>query len=170
MDFNDFYTVFGEELDVVYDNKLINRIIRNRRIFEDELFIDRSLKALGIKRRQSKANILQLELTAEADGHGIAHKLYPPHSNTDLERLHQSVIQSDHPDHQKQSIIYYLLKGLPEHEQILTADDFASQCYLPEKCEYLIIRPVLRIPDDFISLYDVLDLLLRNTHKKPVIC
>ena len=57
MDFNDFYTVFGEELDVVYETKTINRIIRNRRILEDELFIDRSLKALGIKRRQSKADI-----------------------------------------------------------------------------------------------------------------
>lgn len=137
MDFNDFYTVFGEELDIVYENKTINRIIRNRRILEDELFIDRSLKALGIKRRQSTGRYVLIRAAAEADDYGIAHKLYPPHSITDMERLHQSVIQSDHPDHQKQPIIYYLLKGLQQHEDILTADDFARQCYLPEKCEYL---------------------------------
>ncbi|KAL8797516.1 MAG: hypothetical protein Q9195_000332 [Heterodermia aff. obscurata] len=108
----DYEAVFGEGPDTAYEQHTIDQIIRNRRILEDELFVDRLLKALGVKK---------------------PHKLFPPRANEDLEKLHENIIASDHPEHQKQSILYYILKGLPPDEDTPTADDFAKQCYLPDK-------------------------------------
>lgn len=53
MDISDCDAVFGPNPNTTYEDQAIERIDHNRKILDGELFVDRSLKALGIKRRQS---------------------------------------------------------------------------------------------------------------------
>lgn len=43
-----FETVFGDRQDIIYDNRIAEQIVRNRRLLENELFFDRLLHALGL--------------------------------------------------------------------------------------------------------------------------
>ena len=51
IDLTDYEAVFGEGPGTAYEQQTIDQIVRNRRTLEDELFVDRLLKALGIKKR-----------------------------------------------------------------------------------------------------------------------
>ena len=52
-EYEQFELVFGERPDVAYDKTTIDRILRNRRTLENELFFDRLLKALGVSQGSS---------------------------------------------------------------------------------------------------------------------
>lgn len=47
-DLADFEYVFGSNPNLAYDEEIRRKILQNRRILDNELFIDRLLKALGI--------------------------------------------------------------------------------------------------------------------------
>lgn len=55
----DFEAVFGTNQNVAYDSQALEKIRRNRRSLEGELFVDRLLKALGVQESR-KAPYLQL--------------------------------------------------------------------------------------------------------------
>lgn len=57
IDLTDYEAVFGEGPGTAYEQQIIDQIIRNRRILEDELFVDRLLKALGVKKRGLTARV-----------------------------------------------------------------------------------------------------------------
>lgn len=46
---DDFDAIFGFNKSVVYDGKVIEQIISNRRALENRLFADRLLGLLGVK-------------------------------------------------------------------------------------------------------------------------
>jgi Nuclear pore complex assembly len=63
-------------------------------------------------------------------------KFYPPKTNQDLRRLFSTVVSASAPDHQKQALIYYILKDckpLADH-----GETFAQRVYLPRKYKLLI--------------------------------
>ena len=60
---------------------------------------------------------------------------YPPRSHNDLKKLHHSIISSVSPDHHKQSLLYYILKDIPNSG---VAEGFAQAAYLPEKYRIFI--------------------------------
>ena len=57
IDLADYEAVFGEGPGTAYEQQIIDQIVRNRKALEDELFVDRLLKALGIKRRGLIASV-----------------------------------------------------------------------------------------------------------------
>ena len=52
-----FTSVFGNSSNVAYDQRLVKKIGSSRQALENNLFIDRLLKALGIEHRMSKLYI-----------------------------------------------------------------------------------------------------------------
>ena len=52
-DSDDFEVVFGTNSNIAYDETAANDIKRRRRSLENELFIDRLLKALGVQKGMS---------------------------------------------------------------------------------------------------------------------
>ncbi len=48
-EFEDFDSVFDFKNDYAYDHKIIEAILANRRTLENELFLDRLLRVLGVK-------------------------------------------------------------------------------------------------------------------------
>ncbi|MCJ1392404.1 hypothetical protein MMC18_005271 [Xylographa bjoerkii] len=111
----EFDTVFGSEPNLAYHEQTLHDIQKHRRLLENELFFDRLLKAVGIDQ---------------------ASKLYPPRSNNDLRILFDRITSSTSPDHQKQSLVYYILRDLPPKKT--TAEAFAESSYLPEKYQVFI--------------------------------
>lgn len=63
--------------------------------------------------------------------------MYPPGTDEDLRRLHQGIIESNSPDHYKQSLIYYLLRDLKDSLGG-RASDFAEIVYLPSKYKIFV--------------------------------
>ena len=49
-DFDDFEVVFGNNSNIAYEKAVANGITERRSSLEDELFIDRLLKALGVQK------------------------------------------------------------------------------------------------------------------------
>ncbi|KAI4157324.1 MAG: hypothetical protein LQ342_008371 [Letrouitia transgressa] len=115
-DFDSFDDVFSFNLHYAYDEQTTNKIIKNRRSIEQQLFVDRLLKALGIDQ---------------------ASRVYPPRSNQNLRDLHQQICESASPDHHKQSLLYYILKDIPIDNPKI-AETFANSCFLPEKYKIFI--------------------------------
>jgi hypothetical protein len=64
---------------------------------------------------------------------------YPPKGDNGLYQLHYQVCESDHSDHQKLSVFYYMLLDFNEHLGLKTrinfAEVFASRFGLPKKYE-----------------------------------
>lgn len=64
---------------------------------------------------------------------------YPPKGDNGLYQLHYQVCESDHSDHQKLSVFYYMLLDFNEHlglkSRINFAEVFASRFGLPKKYE-----------------------------------
>ena len=66
----------------------------------------------------------------------VVQKAYPPKNNHDLRHLHKQVVSSSVPDHQKQAVMYYLLKDCRGTNDAAT--QFARRCYLPENYRLFI--------------------------------
>ena len=49
-DLDEFEDVFGSNPSITYDEQLRTKIRHNRQLLENELFIDRLLKALGVRK------------------------------------------------------------------------------------------------------------------------
>ncbi|OJJ48686.1 hypothetical protein ASPZODRAFT_130795 [Penicilliopsis zonata CBS 506.65] len=111
----DFDSIFRFNKNFVYDGKIIEQILSNRRALENQLFVDRLLGLLGVK---------------------SVTKLYPPRSNADLRSLVQNIVSSSFPSHQKQAVIYYILKDCRAAND--AAAQFANKCRLPEKYRLFI--------------------------------
>jgi len=111
----DFDTIYYFDKNYSYDSKSVELIVSNRRSLEGQLFIDRLLALLDVKAVQ---------------------KAYPPKNNHDLRHLHKQVVSSSVPDHQKQAVIYYLLKDCRGTNDAAT--QFARRCYLPENYRLFI--------------------------------
>ena len=65
-----------------------------------------------------------------------ASKLYPPPSNKDLQNLYKRIVDSSAPDHQKQSLVYYILKDLSLEKH--SPEAFAERSYIPGKYQTFI--------------------------------
>ncbi|MCJ1437680.1 hypothetical protein MMC27_007067 [Xylographa pallens] len=129
----EFDAVFGAEPSLAYQEQLLHSIHKHRRLLENELFFDRLLKAVGID--QGTSPLLEHILTPEALTRK-ASKLYPPRSNNDLRILFDRITSSTSPDHQKQSLVYYILRDLPSDRT--SAEAFAEISYLPDKYQTFI--------------------------------
>ena len=128
-----FEHVFGHEADIPFDRQIIDDIIRNRKVLENELFVDRLLKALGI----DKGNLTPKGNYAKIDQCFQASSYYPPHSEPELRELHKRISSTRAPDNQKQSLLYYIRKDFPncDHQ---AAEELTQKFYLPEKYKILI--------------------------------
>lgn len=62
--------------------------------------------------------------------------MYPPKSNHDLRDLYNQVVSSTFPTHQKQALIYYILRDCRNPSDAAT--QFARRYYLPEKYKLFI--------------------------------
>ncbi|KAL4808850.1 nuclear pore complex assembly-domain-containing protein [Aspergillus unguis] len=111
----DFDSIFFFNKNFTYDGKVIEQILSNRRALENQLFADRLLQLLGVQ---------------------AVTKLYPPISNSDLRTLIRHIISSELDIHQKQSLIYYILKDCRAPSD--AAAQFARKCHLPEKYRLFI--------------------------------
>lgn len=110
-DFDDFEVVFGNNSNIAYEKPAVDDTKQRRRSLENELFIDRLLKALGVQK---------------------VSKSYPAESHENLRLLHGQIISSSSPDHHKHSALYYLLKDLQKYSH-QSPRDFANLSYLPGK-------------------------------------
>ena len=137
-DFPDFETVFGSNPNIAYSKTTRESILRHRQILENELFIDRLLKALGIRKGMLTLYALSILVVYESDSKVVpVSRAYPPESNHDLTSLYEHIISSSSPDHYKHSVIYYLVKDLAD----LINDgpeDFARASYLPGKYKIFV--------------------------------
>ncbi|KAK4694092.1 protein ELYS, partial [Lecanoromycetidae sp. Uapishka_2] len=115
-DFSDFDAVFGFNSNLAYSRGTRDIILQHRQKLEHELFIDRLLKALGVRK---------------------VSKCYPPESNQDLRSLHKQITDSSSPDHYKHSVLYYIIKDLSPSSSD-APDDFARASYLPDKYKIFI--------------------------------
>ena len=128
-DFDDFEVVFGSNSNIAYETSAADGIKSRRCTLENELFIDRLLKALGVQKGTSRLVF----------NFGLAHEFtrlvsnsYPAGSHQSLRNLHKQIISSSSPDHYKHSALYYLLKDLHKYSH-QSPGDFASSSYLPGK-------------------------------------
>lgn len=78
-------------------------------------------------------------LDLESDSLQSLARSYPPKGDNGLYQLHYQVCESDHSDHQKLSVFYYMLLDFNEHlglkSRINFAEVFASRFGLPKKYE-----------------------------------
>ncbi|KAA8647212.1 hypothetical protein EYZ11_006841 [Aspergillus tanneri] len=107
---DDFDAIFYFNKNFVYDGKVIEQIISNRRALENQLFVDRLLGLAGVK---------------------TVTKLYPPRSNSDLRLLVDQIVSSAFDIHHKQALVYYILKDCRAASDAAT--QFSRRCHLPEK-------------------------------------
>ncbi|KAL8774946.1 MAG: hypothetical protein Q9209_000425 [Squamulea sp. 1 TL-2023] len=114
-DFENFDVLFAADRSFAYGERTITKILKSRRLADNELLIEKLLKTLSIKRPQD---------------------FYPPRSNQTLRDLHSHIIDSASPDHHKQSVLYYILKDIPDNNK--SASAFARAVYLPEKYRIFI--------------------------------
>ncbi|MCJ1319698.1 hypothetical protein MMC15_005034 [Xylographa vitiligo] len=113
----EFDAIFGSEPNLAYQEQILHDIQKYRRLLENELFFDRLLKAVGIDQ---------------------ASKLYPPRSNNDLRILFDRITNSTSPDHQKQSLVYYILRDLPRALDYLTSPSLIPT--FPDEILYTLCR------------------------------
>ncbi|KAI9368549.1 nuclear pore complex assembly-domain-containing protein [Aspergillus egyptiacus] len=111
----EFDAIFHFNKNFTYDGKVIEQILSNRRALENQLFADKLLELLGVP---------------------AVTKLYPPISNSDLRSLVRHIVSSELDIHQKQSLIYYILKDCRAPNDV--AAQFARRCHLPEKYRLFI--------------------------------
>ncbi|KAE8145629.1 hypothetical protein BDV25DRAFT_133622 [Aspergillus avenaceus] len=110
-----FNSVFAFNKNIVYDGKVIEQILSNRRALDNQLFADRLLGLLGVK---------------------AVTKVYPPRSNADLRTLFDHIVSSPLDIHHKQALIYYLLKDCRAPND--PAAQFSRRFHLPEKYRLFI--------------------------------
>ncbi|KAE8445586.1 hypothetical protein EG329_013219 [Mollisiaceae sp. DMI_Dod_QoI] len=111
--YHNFEEVFEFDPECAYDDDTIAAIEENRKALEG-LFIERVMKALGIKRPS---------------------KYYPPKSNGDLRNLHKTIVESGgSADTQKISVLYYLLLEFdyPTGQRVHSTE-LEQRAFLPAK-------------------------------------
>ncbi|KAL8674507.1 MAG: hypothetical protein Q9168_001099 [Polycauliona sp. 1 TL-2023] len=114
-DFENFDLLFATDRSFFYGEQIITKILRSRRLAQNELLIDKLLQTLGVKRPED---------------------LYPPRSNQSLRHLHSQIIDNASPVHYQQSLLYYILKDIPDHSKTATA--FTRAVFLPDKYRIFI--------------------------------
>lgn len=116
-DYNHFHQVFKPEWGTPYTQEFLKEIEVCRKSLNGVLFIDRVLRSVGVTKARS----------------------YPPKGDNGLYQLHYQVCESDHSDHQKLSVFYYMLLDFNDHlglqSRINFAEVFASRFSLPKKYE-----------------------------------
>lgn len=130
-DFDDFEVVFGNNSNIAYEKPAVDDTKQRRRSLENELFIDRLLKALGVQKGVSYIKHMCNLRFAYSLTRSVS-KSYPAESHENLRRLHGQIISSSSPDHHKHSALYYLLKDLQKYSH-QSPRDFANLSYLPGK-------------------------------------
>ena len=129
---DDFDTIFYFNRNFTYDGRLVDQITANRRALQDQLFIDRLLELLEVR-----PGVCSFAQGKEEADHSIpVAKVYPPTSNASLRGLVDRILFSPFPSHQKQALIYYILKDCRVSSDAVT--DFARRCHLPEKYRMFI--------------------------------
>lgn len=130
-DWTNFDAVFEKASKWTYEQSTLNTISRNRQNMEGVLFFDRIWASLGLKQCEMVLDTVQMWLIIRA-----AAKLFPSKTNQDLRKLFETIVHASAPDHQKHSLIYYILKDckpLTDH-----GETFARRVYLPRKYKVLI--------------------------------
>lgn len=128
----DFDVTFSFNRNFTYDKKLIDTINGNRRSLENQLFIDRLLGLMGVKAgMKTVATINGVANKAPM----AAHERYPPRSNQHLRELYKQILSSSFPNHQKQAVIYYLLRDCRANEALV---QFLRRCSIPDKYQLFI--------------------------------
>lgn len=134
-DFDDFEVVFGSSSNIAYEKHAAGDIKQRRSSLENELFIDRLLKALGVQKGVfyiiSKTRSMQIWALLTTL-FLLVTESYPAESHHNLKLLHEQIISSSSPDHHKHSALYYLLKDLQKYCHT-SPRDFANASYLPGK-------------------------------------
>lgn len=133
----DFDAIFHFNKNFTYDGKVIAQIIKNRGALENQLFADRLLELLGVQAGtyfSASSNSNPVWCTNNANL--IVANIYPPVSNSDLRALIRHIVSSELDSHQKQSLIYYILKDCRAPSD--AAAQFARKCHLPEKYRLFI--------------------------------
>lgn len=128
-----FDLTFQFNKDFHYDKKVIDQINGNRRSLENRLFIDRLLDLMGVKAgmRVTATAISLLTIII-----GIVQETYPPRSNQKFRELYDQILLSSFPDHQKQAVIYYLLRDCRGSNEAIV--QFVRRYSLPEKYQLFI--------------------------------
>jgi len=128
----DFDVTFQFNRNFTYEKKVVDTINGNRRSLENQLFIDRLLGLMGVKTGMKTA-------TTVNDGANqslrTVHEKYPPKSNQHLRDLYKQILLSAFPNHQKQSVIYYLLRDCRANEALV---QFLRRCSIPDKYQLFI--------------------------------
>lgn len=130
-EFEEFSVVFGGDIDLAYDHKTIEKLLKNRRLLESILFFDRLLGALGIK-----DGVYEQRPCIQQTKRLSASQLYPPKSNEDLRILYDSITSAPAQNHHKHSLVYYILKDLKLRNR--DPETFATRVYLPERYRIFI--------------------------------
>lgn len=128
----DFDVTFQFNRHFTYDKKLIDTINGNRRSLENRLFIDRLLGLTGVKAGMKPVTVVH-DIANEAPG--TVHEKYPPKSNQHLRELYKQILLSSFPNHQKQAVIYYLLRDCRANEALA---QFLRRCSIPDKYQLFI--------------------------------
>ena len=132
-DYDDFEVVFGNNSNIAYEKSTSNDIKQRRRSLDNELFIDRLLKALGVQKGMFYiGNEFSQDTGLTYDFARLVSKSYPAESHENLKSLHEQIVASASPDHHKFSALYYLLKDLQKNSH-QSPRDFANASYLPGK-------------------------------------
>ncbi|KAI4156459.1 MAG: hypothetical protein LQ340_000274 [Diploschistes diacapsis] len=121
-EFEEFSVVFGGDIDLAYDHKTIEKLLKNRRLLESILFFDRLLGALGIK-----DGVYEQRPCIQQTKRLSASQLYPPKSNEDLRILYDSITSAPAQNHHKHSLVYYILKDLKLRNR--DPETFATRYY-----------------------------------------
>lgn len=128
----DFDVTFQFNRNFTYDKKIVDSINGNRRSLENQLFIDRLLGLMGVK-----AGMETVRTTNDGANRNmrIVSEKYPPKSNQHLRELYKQILLSSFPNHQKQAVIYYLLRDCRANEALA---QFLRRCSLPDKYQLFI--------------------------------
>lgn len=133
----EFDAIFHFNKNFTYDGKVIAQIIKNRGALENQLFADRLLELLGVQSgTYSSASSNSNPVSRTNNANIIVTNIYPPVSNSDLRALIRHIVSSELDIHQKQSLIYYILKDCRAPGD--AAAQFARKCHLPEKYRLFI--------------------------------
>lgn len=127
-----FDVTFQFNRNFAYDKNVLDTIISNRRSLENQLFIDRLLGLMGVK---AGMNTVTTVNDVANQALRTVHEKYPPKSNQHLRELYKQILLSSFPNHQKQAVIYYLLRDCRANEALV---QFLRRCSIPDKYQLFI--------------------------------
>ena len=134
-DLEEFEVVFGRNEHIAYERGAVAEIRKRRKDLEGELFIDRLLKALGLQDRNHSDSLLSW--TINLLNRLLASNIYPPASHAAMRELHHQISYSSSPSHHKHSVLYYIVKDVPQRKSRLQ-EKFLDISYLPAKYKIFV--------------------------------